>query len=367
MGKLGLSFAERYADAGRPAEEIVGIQYLRGLAAVAVVVDHAGSMAALPKYFSEKIFGGVLSYGALGVDVFFVISGFIITIVSLHPVSLAPRMPVAQFLGKRFIRIVPLMWIAIVSYAALRFCGRDHYFPAGAYARALSLIPYGDVQPNQIWTLRHELIFYVLFSASWLSKHRWPRLLLLVWFVAPALLFPFCETVSDDSFVHIFFSPVNLCFGFGFMLGLVFLKRPRRGMPANGQFLHCTIVMGGIFVLGFAAGLQNQELLGAVLISIISAGILWAVIFREPGRISAFGLLLGDASYAIYLFHPHFISFLLSIIRAHDAHMNIFAVNVISIAAAVGGGIAVHILIEKPLVRAMRSRFMPHRSVVAVA
>lgn len=70
--------------------EIEGIQYLRGIAACAVVIDHAAGMTALPKYFGDAVWGGFLQRGYIGVDLFFMISGFIICIVSLERTMLSP-------------------------------------------------------------------------------------------------------------------------------------------------------------------------------------------------------------------------------------------------------------------------------------
>jgi exopolysaccharide production protein ExoZ len=69
-----------------------GIQYLRGLAATAVLLFH----------LSER-FGGELKVGSAGVDVFFVISGFIMWVTTAGK-KWSPQ----QFMGRRFIRIVPL-------------------------------------------------------------------------------------------------------------------------------------------------------------------------------------------------------------------------------------------------------------------
>src|SRR4051812_24121667 len=96
----------------RPGD-VVGVQYLRGIAALAVVIDHAAGMTASQKYFGRDVLEGALSYGAIGVDIFFMISGFIITIISLGKENLEPTVSMRDFFVRRFIRIVPLMWTAI--------------------------------------------------------------------------------------------------------------------------------------------------------------------------------------------------------------------------------------------------------------
>ncbi len=132
-----------------------------------VVVDHTAGMARFEKYFGVDVFDGFLTKGACGVDVFFLISGFIICVIALNGPQLTPRISWSAFAERRFSRIVPLMWVAVLSYVALRVLGRGAFFP-GPYLRALTLFPVADVQPPQIWTLRHEAVFYAVFAISFL-------------------------------------------------------------------------------------------------------------------------------------------------------------------------------------------------------
>ncbi len=63
-------------SAGEPSLE--GLQILRGIAALLIVVYHASSFVALPGTYNVSLLGGLFSAGHLGVDIFFVLSGFII-------------------------------------------------------------------------------------------------------------------------------------------------------------------------------------------------------------------------------------------------------------------------------------------------
>ncbi len=164
--------------------EILGIQYVRGIAAVAVVLDHSAGMGAFEKYFGAIVFNDFLKFGAHGVDVFFVLSGFIIAYVALHP-NLLPRLTFLDFYKRRAVRILPLMWLAIGSYAALRMLGGITADWVD-YLRAATLFPIGQVAPLNIWTLRHETLFYLLFGVSWLAYRR-ARHGIFFWFAAPLL------------------------------------------------------------------------------------------------------------------------------------------------------------------------------------
>lgn len=64
-----------------------------------------------------------------------------------------------------------MMWLAIGSYAALRFLGRGS-FDLIPYINASLLLPFGNFEPNNIWTLRHEAMFYLVFGLSFLLSRR---------------------------------------------------------------------------------------------------------------------------------------------------------------------------------------------------
>ncbi len=208
-----------------PNKEIIGVQYLRGLAALGVVVAHTSGTADFPKYFGSEILGGFLAYGGSGVDLFFVISGFIMCATALKGPQLEPALSAAAFAAKRFTRIIPLMWAAILSYILLRYLGRGIVHPI-PYLRALFLFPAGSVEPTQIWTLRHEAIFYTVFCISFLTRKR--RLwFMALWFLSPfvyaSLNFFQRETALEQS-VQIIASPVNIDFAAGVFLGVVWHK-----------------------------------------------------------------------------------------------------------------------------------------------
>ena len=105
---------------------LVHIQIIRFVAAFAVVAFHA--LGAPPAGFEvpESAISFVLSYGGRGVDLFFVISGFII-FYATHGANLAP----AGFLRRRVERIVPLYFFAIFAVTVLEAILPDTFGAAG--------------------------------------------------------------------------------------------------------------------------------------------------------------------------------------------------------------------------------------------
>lgn len=336
--------------------EIIGLQYLRGFCALAVVCAHISSMAAYPKYFGRDFFVDTLSDGIYGVDIFFVISGFIITIVTLDP-SLRPKLSVGSFFWKRFARIVPLMWVAIAMHLMLRAAASSADLSLLSYARAAVLWPSGHLEPMVMWTLRHELVFYILFAVFMLALPRW-RWVLLLWMAAPIVSDVLAGTVAaqapSDTPIGLLVNGVNLEFGAGMLVGILYLKRP--AVPLMASWVH-PILMLGVSTVALIAGARLLPFpwrsLPIAAYMAVSAAILisLAVRLRCPDdRLGNLGELLGNASYSIYLFHLHAGSMLCAIWAklAPTTPVGVAVPAIIVLTLAIG--VAVHRFVERPLV-----------------
>jgi exopolysaccharide production protein ExoZ len=342
------------------SHKIVGIQYLRGFAAVAVVLDHVSGMASFPKYFGRLVMNGFLQTGALGVSLFFVISGFIICFIALEGPALQPATSLLSFAEKRFTRIVPLMWIAILSYAILRFIGRTEVVPVANYLRAFTLFPVGGIEPNQIWTLRHEALFYLMFALSFLCPKRFVPLLIF-WFSAPLLYwaagFPANPHGFGSELLWFLANPVNIEFGAGFTLGYLFHRTVGKSQLHLPQPMLLLLVATLLLMLiGYLANLGLQDLRSCLIASAVCLPIAYVGIYTDcpAGILDSIGRLLGNASFAIYLFHLHAASAILGI-WAHLLPLTPPALVVVGTSiAATCFGVAAHIFVERPLLEATR-------------
>ena len=154
-----------------PAGNIEGIQILRAVAALMVVLHHA--RLSVPGSDAWP------SFGAAGVDIFFVISGFVMayttSIVSSRPVaevaSTGLLAKAGKFLRKRVVRVVPLYWLALLWTSR-----RDlmHAHIGTDLVKDFLFLPH----PNNVfhswlaptlqqgWTLNYEAFFYILFAVA---------------------------------------------------------------------------------------------------------------------------------------------------------------------------------------------------------
>jgi exopolysaccharide production protein ExoZ len=340
--------------------EIVGVQYLRGIAALAVVVDHASGTAAFTKYFGNAPAWAFTGQGARGVDLFFLISGFIITIVALQGAELAPAMKPGDFFARRFARIVPLMWLAIASYLLLQLAFRHGVPPLWPYVHAMLLLP-GNILPPHIWTLRQELVFYLVFALAMLTA-RPARILLLLWLALPLVLIALGMLPHDRGMVQggiaMIASPNNLEFGAGMLIGIIWLKRRMHRdftAPIDPLFLLAIGFVATVTAISWAIGYVTGPGHVAFCSLLFMPLLFCAVHVRCPaGWPRRIGETLGNASYAIYLFHPHAVSGSLGILARVTPWMPRAALVLIVVLVATAFGVAVHLLVEKPLVRYAR-------------
>ncbi|WP_159754257.1 acyltransferase family protein [Sphingomonas sp. 8AM] len=343
---------------------LTNLQYVRALAAYLVVLYHARLLTPLGQALP-------LDFGRAGVDIFFVISGFIIQHVAARDDAGRP----GAFLVKRLIRIAPLYWILTLMIGlagpfAPALAGKAGVPDAGMIARSLLFIPYvdgaGDIHPVLFtgWTLNYEMFFYALFAVGLLIMDGLRRLVALS--VALVLLVTIGATSDPDGAVGITYtSPLLLEFGAGLWLNMAWQRirhvtsatRLAAGAAMAGGFT--ALVLGTIFWPTVPDVLKW----GIPAVVIVAAALLCER--ADGGGRYKLALLLGEASYAIYLIHP-FVIKAASLAAARlfrDAAIPLQAALLFGTLVAVGVvGVALHLLVERPLLSLLRRWLLPRSS-----
>lgn len=149
------------------------IQVLRALAVVLVTHIHAMRLQSQFAHSYQQHFYRLDDFGAIGVDLFFVISGFIISYVAGHYVGYKDG---GSFLKKRFLRINPVYYLAsAIHFTVLCFIGSEYGLDVLLirFLNSFTIIPLFDIQVrpfipilNVGWSLSMEWIFYLIFFVS---------------------------------------------------------------------------------------------------------------------------------------------------------------------------------------------------------
>lgn len=348
-----------------------GVQYLRGLCAIIVVISHCNGIIAKPEFYSRMVLPDWHVASLFAVAAFFSISGFIIVIASLDR-SGHPRTDRSEFVRRRFIRIVPFLWLCTIGYNLLSWLGTSQVdWPAAA--RTLVAWPIGELKPNVVWSLRHELLFYLIYALAMLGERRRPWIL-IAWFAISSAFYAISydlgvasELMDNPWFgvAKVFMGGdhgANFQFAIGMVLAYLYLLRPD-SLPIGKVPPWAMIVLTAVACLIVTAwesrlGLAAIGLPVAMLWTALAIPVLASAVCARPASGSAgkAGLVLGNASFAIYLVHNPVVLILLAVAR--KARMDFAGTGQLaaflgfSIAAAVLAGIVAHYTIEAPLIRA---------------
>ena len=289
---------------------INSIQFLRGFAALAVVVHHTGGY--VKRYFEPTLlFEDKFSIGFAGVDLFFVISGFIIHFTSKNYLNNPSKLK--EYLKKRFIRVYPIYWIIttilfISSWLIVEILDKN-IFSIGypntliAYIQTYLLLPLHFAINPVTWTLSYELFFYLCFAILIISKRLWiiPALILAVSFYNIFINIPEIVEVKLNYFNFIFSG-----YNFEFMFG--FLTYPLYEKIKLSNIISVILLIISISIIAlFGYDIGDYDSYKRVLTFGLPSGlILLSLLNLENNNAISFPkitLTLGDASYALYLIH----------------------------------------------------------------
>jgi exopolysaccharide production protein ExoZ len=284
------------------SDRLFALQLLRAVAAIGVVISHV-RYDFLHHFGLPDALPGFLNAGAAGVDLFFVISGFVM-VYSSETLFGRDRAS-AIFLVRRVARIVPLYWlmsVAMIAYVATRGFAASDTSPAHA-ALSFLFIPYprpsGEMSPvyGVGWTLNYEMFFYSVFALC-LGARRGVTVarvaaILAVLAIAGALLPGLPVTLAY------WVDPVVLEFAIGMLLALAYRSGVR--LPV---WVAAPIMIGGLVLVVANSGAWNAWLPRWLGFGMPAAMEVAALALAK--RDIAIGWIdrIGDASYALYLCHP---------------------------------------------------------------
>jgi exopolysaccharide production protein ExoZ len=323
---------------------LASIQHLRAFAAMAVVIFHACQWCDVD-----------FDIGAAGVDVFFIISGFL-----MWSITQDPKVTPASFLKSRVTRVAPLYWTVTLALAglALAFPMLIVQVKPQPLHLLLSLLfvphldPVGDPFPllPPGWTLNYEAILYLIFTLALFAPK--PHRLAIVLSSLAAITFAGLMFVP---LFPLFANPLMLEFFAGVVLARVASDQDRDGLSGRGVGAGWSLIALALVCLAMLRLLHIHSDIGrwylwGVPAMLIVAG---ALIVEARGAWPESGALrrAGDASYAIYLCHWPIVAMAAKLAdRLIPGRPPLIFVPATALAALIVG-LMVHKTVEAPLIR----------------
>ena len=298
-----------------PKSNLKLIQLLRGIASLLVVLMHAtGNIA------GENFLGGFFNFGGAGVDIFFVLSGFIITYTS--GIFSAKKSAFSLFLKRRFVRIFPVYWIIctvlLATQIVLPSFYRTHYdFTVSNLFNTYFLLPGHQMINGVSWSLAYEIFFYILFSMAFLIRQKTVIVLFSISYLSLIIIFTLFNHNLEgaNKWVSFFFYPMITEFFMGILAALVIPKLPASYALPFLIIGSCTFIGFGIYSNIWGVSVPGQfgnvvPVFGyfgrVVLFGIPSFFIIVGMVRYELSRLinlHSIFILMGQASYSLYLIH----------------------------------------------------------------
>ncbi|WP_173270847.1 acyltransferase family protein [Thiosulfatimonas sediminis] len=326
--------------------KVHSIQLLRGVASLLVLIVHA--------FYKEEVYGegqlGRFLYGNIGVDIFFIISGFVMLY------TLNSNKSASQFLIKRAIRILPVYWatLSIVIVVYLLFPSMVNGGRESSVVGSIFLIPMDALFLNQnAWTLTFEFIFYFVFATVFIFNGQfrvWGVVVILIALVIIGQIYTF-----DLALLRALTSSLLIEFLYGFVLYAFFMK-----FNDAQKIALILILFLAVFLLQFVEVPSEYRMISLGIPALFICTIvvyLEKYIARFFWRISDF---FGDISYSLYLVHPMTLfasAVVLSYLGISDPFIFLLALLITSIFA----GWFTFTYIEQPLTKKLQITYSEYR------
>ena len=339
------------------------IQALRGVAAFSVMLAHLFQIE--KKYSAAPVLPEAFNFGMAGVDLFFLISGFIMIYISQ---KLGAGLTSArQFIFARITRIYPLYWTVSFVLLILYFIRPDMVFGSSQDPNLVkSFFLWPDTAPpllNLGWTLIHEMGFYLVFALLLCLPSRLRPLGLLSWGSLVGLgIWQGWNLVGPMA--DLFFHPLTYEFLIGAAVGYLYLYSPK--IPA------WTFLLLGVFLTLLSMSLWDATAFqlfendwARILYLSIPLGLvlIGALYLERHGRNAPHWLIkLGDWSYSLYLTHVLSLSLIGRIwagFTPTSLGVNLTVLILMLLFAVLVSGLT-YKLIEQPLLKAFRNKRQPN-------
>lgn len=337
---------------------LVHIQILRFLAAAAVVAFHVWGVA--PDHIdvpADTPSLGLWHFGH-GVDLFFVISGFIIYYATQVSAARGKPLTPSAFLRRRVERIVPLYAFTILAMTALAallpaIFGTPGWYSLSHVLKSLAFVSFTDGQMPVVfvgWSLEYEMYFYLVLAAlMMLTRDAWRAVVLAFCGLAMIGKIP---GVADALGQYTFFTdPLILEFIFGVIAGILFVNGLNGDTGTRAMLLAAVCAT---FVLLVADPANRALVYGLPSVALVTAAAWISRLRAKPSKLERACERLGDASFSIYLIQAPLVVFAAQGVAA--LYQDIHPLMLVALASmlVIAAGLFLNITVERPLLALCR-------------
>ncbi len=285
--------------------KIYNIQALRGIAVLLVVLYHI--LPVEKKYNSEFIIvPEVFKLGTIGVDIFFIISGFIMFVVTENYHKSVKKY--FKFMYSRLSRIYPLYWFFSLLILPVLFLKPE--WVNSSQDGDVNLISSFLLFPTEskplimvAWSLIHEIYFYIVYGVLLLFLRRSQiGVFCISWFVLIIGLNLFFD--FENPLILLITDPLTIEFIIGVLLGLFYIKTTNKSFISSNFLLRLPFILFPIMYVLFLDFFENESL-RVITFGLPSLILVYCALELEKKRVlfNKFLIQIGDASYSIYLSH----------------------------------------------------------------
>lgn len=344
---------------------IYSIQVLRAVAALLVVADHTlihiFTVYDLPQIYHVMAW----KLGGIGVTTFFVISGFVMALT--NDANFGRREEPLRFILNRIIRIMPLYWLMSAIAAALFIVTASKQISISYLLMSLFFIVPLDTANHTImqpvlgpgWTLSYEMFFYAVFALFLMLPKRAAltgfttvMVALVIWGMSTLSSTEINDPTSRFAF---YANPLLLLFVGGVLLGALYKKYESVFQNTN---INISWMYGAVALTLFISIATDKNSWPLILqplvfiLPLICVAIALLCRFQPVTRSGRLGVLLGEASYSIYLSHILVLAIMRKIVPVAPLFGIVYFIVVFTAAAVTGTGI--YKFIEVPLTKYAR-------------
>lgn len=327
-----------------------------------VLASHSAAVLGASANFGAAPFGTLFQFGRSGVDFFFVLSGFLIALIHWKDIGRPERLK--HYSVRRVTRIYPTYWLILLPIIPVDIFTHtlfDNYNDPIAVIKSIFLLPQDQTILDVTWSLRNELLFYVLFGLMIFSR-RIGIVIITIWITALTVR-SVASLSINDPWVNLLTYPMNFEFLAGVAAGWAF-PRVKITYPV------LLLIAGAVIFLALWTAEDLQLLLHpswrVFLLRSLAYGIAAAFVITGLSTLELQKRLtmpqalvtLGGASYLLYLVHVP----ALLILGSSERHLHLlrflpaWLLATIFIIITIIGAVLMHLIIEKPMLRAIRNR-----------